>query len=89
MSCSRTQGSDAGEARTAASWFRVKHSTTEPALIRHLIFDHQHFFIILAGRIHINILIADWVLVCCQLPALMKFLRMLNSLACFLSSADF
>ena len=30
MSCSRTQHSDAGEARTTAPRSRVKHSTTEP-----------------------------------------------------------
>ena len=29
MSCSRTQGSDSGDARTAAPLSQVKHSTTE------------------------------------------------------------
>ena len=29
MSCSRTQCSDAGEARTLGLWSQVKHSTTE------------------------------------------------------------
>ena len=30
MSCSRTQRSNASEARTRGPWSRVKHSTTEP-----------------------------------------------------------
>ena len=41
MSCSRTQHSDTGEARTAAPRSRVKYSTTEPLRSRISLLPHS------------------------------------------------